>query len=221
MEYNRIVAVTGMPGLYEILSSKNDGALVRSVDDKSTKFISSRIHNLSHLESIEIYTTGENVNLTDVFNAMKSSGATLPDTKDAKAIKSYFEKVYPNMDFERVYNSDMKKMVKWYEALEANGVDFSAKEAEEGEADEEATDEAAAEAKPKKKAAAKASAGAQPDSSANAQPDSSANAQDGPEAQEKPQKKAAPKAAANDAAEGEEKPKKKAAPKKKKDDTAE
>src|SRR5687767_4301998 len=91
MEYNRIVAVTGLPGLYEIVSSKNDGALVRSVEDQTTKFISSRIHNLSHLESIEIYTTGENVNLTDVFQAMKASGDKLPDAKDAKALKGYFE----------------------------------------------------------------------------------------------------------------------------------
>lgn len=73
MEYSRIVAVTGMPGLYEILSSKSDGAIVRSLDDETTKFVSSRVHNLSHLESIEIYTTGENVSLGDVFTAMKSS----------------------------------------------------------------------------------------------------------------------------------------------------
>ena len=57
MEYNRIVAVTGLPGLYEAVSSKSDGAVVRSLDDQSTKFVSSRIHNLSHLESIEVYTT--------------------------------------------------------------------------------------------------------------------------------------------------------------------
>ena len=82
MEYNRIVAVTGMPGLYEVISSKSDGAIVRSLDDQSTKFVSSRIHNLSHLESIEIYTVRDNVSLTDVFSAMKSSDTALPDVKD-------------------------------------------------------------------------------------------------------------------------------------------
>ncbi|MBD0333652.1 MAG: DUF5606 domain-containing protein, partial [Chitinophagaceae bacterium] len=56
MEYNKIVAVTGLPGLYELLSSKSDGAIVRSLDDKSTKFVAARTHNLSHLESIEAYT---------------------------------------------------------------------------------------------------------------------------------------------------------------------
>lgn len=221
MEYNRIVAVTGLPGLYEIVSSKNDGALVRSVEDKTTRFISSRIHNLSHLESIEIYTTGENVNLTEVFNAMKSSGTALPDVKDNKQLKGYFEQVFPALDFERVYNSDMKKMVKWYESLNANGIDFTASAAEAtDESAEDATASAgetapvgesdtATDEKPKK-AAPKASADAQPDST-----------------EAKPRKKAAPKAEAEGAtdlfgdAAVEEKPKKKAAPKKKKDDTAE
>lgn len=114
-----------MPGLYEILSSKSDGAIVRSLEDGSTKFVSSRVHNLSHLESIEIYTTGENVSLADVFTAMKGSSEALPDVKDNKALKGYFEKVYPEMDFDRVYTSDMKKMVNWSAALQKHNIDFT------------------------------------------------------------------------------------------------
>ena len=106
MEYSKLVAVTGLPGLYELLNSKTDGAIVRSLDDKSTKFVSSRVHNFSHLESIEVYTTGDNVNLVDVFNAMTKAGGSLPDDKDATAVKKYFEKVYPDMDFERVYEEN-------------------------------------------------------------------------------------------------------------------
>ena len=149
MEYNRIVAVTGLPGLYEVVSSKNDGALVRSLEDKSTKFVSSRVHNLSHLESIEIYTSGDNVNLVDVFAAMKADGGALPDVKDNKALKAYFEKVYPQMDFERVYTSDMKKMVKWFEVLNSNSVEIKLTEAEdeseEAAAPEESADKVALE----------------------------------------------------------------------------
>src|SRR5690348_14526393 len=117
MDYNRIVAVTGLPGLYEAVSSKGEGAVVRSLEDKSTKFVSARIHNLSHLESIEVYTTKENVSLADVFNAMKQNQAPLPDVKDNKAVKNYFETVYPDLDFDRVYSSDMKKMIRWFEVL--------------------------------------------------------------------------------------------------------
>ena len=134
MEYRRIVAVTGLPGLFEIVSSKTDGALVRSLEDKSTKFVSSRVHNLSHLESIEVYTVRDNVNLVDIFDAMKASKEALPDGKDNKALKAYFEKVYPDLDFERVYSSDLKKMVKWFEILTKNNIDI--KLSQEGEAEE-------------------------------------------------------------------------------------
>ena len=145
MEYSRIIGVTGLPGLYELVSSKSDGALVRSLEDNSTKFVSSRIHNLSHLESIEVYTTGENVNLVDVFNAMKNSGQALPDAKDNKALKNYFETVYPDLDFDRVYTSDMKKMVKWFEILEKTGVEYKLR-GQEGEDAEAATEETPGEA---------------------------------------------------------------------------
>lgn len=138
MEYSRIVAVTGLPGLFEILTSKSDGAIVRSLDDGSTKFISSRVHNLSHLESIEIYTTGDNVSLSDVFAAMKGSTEALPNAKDNKALKNYFEKVYPEMDFDRVYTSDMKKMVNWYSSLEKHNIDFTVQEQPEEENGSEA-----------------------------------------------------------------------------------
>ncbi|HEY0068194.1 MAG TPA: DUF5606 domain-containing protein [Flavisolibacter sp.] len=140
MEYNRIVAVTGLPGLYEVISSKTDGALIRSLEDKSTRFVSSRIHNLSHLESIEIYTVRDNVPLSEIFTSMKNNGGDLPDVKDAKALRAYFEKAYPDMDFERVYGSDMKKMVNWFKMLEQHGVDYSAStQEEEGATEEEGT----------------------------------------------------------------------------------
>src|SRR5215218_1029229 len=108
MEYEKIISVRGLPGLYELVSSKSDGAIVRSLDDQSTRFLSSRIHNFSHLESIEVYTAGDNVNLADVFQVMENSKEPLPSEKDGNAVRTYFEKVYPDMDFERVYASDMK-----------------------------------------------------------------------------------------------------------------
>lgn len=129
-----MVSVTGLGGLYELVSSKADGGVVRSLEDKTTKFVSNRVHNFSHLESIEVYTTGENVNLVDVFTAMKESKETLPDAKaDAKAIKAYFEKVFPSMDMERVYGSDMKKMVRWFDILSKAGVEIKLSEAKEEE----------------------------------------------------------------------------------------
>lgn len=124
MEYNKIISVTGKPGLYELVSSKNEGALVRSLEDKSTTFVSSRMHNFSHLESIEVYTEDDNVNLVDVFKAMAGSGEKIPDEKDAAGVKKYFEKVFPSMDMARVYNSDMKKMIRWFGILQKNKIEI-------------------------------------------------------------------------------------------------
>ena len=143
MEYTKLVAVSGLPGLFELINSKTDGAIVRSLEDKSTRFVSSRIHNFSHLESIEIYTTGDNINLVELFHAMEKDGGKLPDEKDADAVKKYFQKVYPEMDFERVYPSDMKKMVKWFDVLKKNNVEIKLPEQPEEEIPEEETGQAA------------------------------------------------------------------------------
>jgi len=129
MEYSKIVAVTGLPGLYELLNSKTDGAIVRSLDDKSTKFVSSRIHNFSQLESIEVFTKRENVNLVEILKAIDTCKEKLPDEKDNTALKSYFIKVYPDLDFDRVYSSDLKKMIKWFSVLKNNDIEFKLSEA--------------------------------------------------------------------------------------------
>jgi cell division septation protein DedD len=141
MEYGKIIAVTGLPGLYELLTSKSDGAIVRSLDDQSTKFVASRVHNFSHLESIEVYTVRENVNLSEVFNAMEKSEEKLPDGKDGSALKKYFEKVYPDLDFERVYTSDLKKMAKWFEILTQNNIEIKLSAEQGGDEDEGEGDE--------------------------------------------------------------------------------
>ena len=130
MEYNKIISVTGMPGLYEMVTTRADGAVVRSLENNSTKFAASRQHQFSHLESIEVFTNKENVMLHDVFAAMKVSKEKVPEgSADAKEIKAYFEKVYPDLDHDRVFNSDLKKMVKWFHILEKHDIDFSVKEA--------------------------------------------------------------------------------------------
>ena len=198
MEYSKIIAVTGMPGLYELLSSKSDGAIVRSLEDKNTKFVSSSIHNFSHLESIEVFTVRENVNLVDVFHAMEKDGAKVPDGKDNAALKKYFEKVYPDLDFERVYSSDLKKMVKWFEVLKTNEIEIKLSQASDEPGEEESAPEAVAEeveeevesAKEEKKAPAKKKAAAKPKAKSDTE-------------EPKAKKEAKPK---------------KAAPKKKKDD---
>ncbi|GGB11041.1 DUF5606 family protein [Puia dinghuensis] len=192
MEYNKIIAVTGMPGLYELLSSKSDGAIVRSLDDKTTRFVASRSHNFSHLESIEVYTVRDNVNLVDVLKAMEASPEKLPDEKDNAALKAYFTKVYPDLDFERVYSSDLKKMVKWFSVLKTNNIEIKLTEPEPEE--EAASVEVAApapEEKEEKPAPAKKAVKAAKESQV-AEKESPA-AKEAPAAEKPKAKKAAPK----------------------------
>ncbi|MEO7446132.1 MAG: DUF5606 domain-containing protein [Ferruginibacter sp.] len=125
MEYNKLVSVTGMPGLFELLSSKADGGVVKSLEDKSSKFVSNRIHSFTSLDGIEVYTTKDNVALAEVFMAMQESKEAMPEgNADLPAIKDYFSKVFPSMDFERVYASDMKKMIKWFQVIKKNEVEI-------------------------------------------------------------------------------------------------
>jgi len=203
MDYSKLVAVTGMPGLYELVNSKSDGAIVRSLDDDSTKFASSRIHNFSHLESIEVYTVRDNVNLVEIFQAMDKAGGSLPDGKDNSALKKYFEKAYPDLDFERVYASDLKKMVKWFDILKKKNIEIKLTEPPVEEEPEQIPEE---EEKPAKKVAkkkevkdkaeevsrpAKVTA---PKKKAPAKKETAASAKPKKEKEEKPaKKKAAPK----------------------------
>jgi hypothetical protein len=202
MDYSKIIAVSGLPGLHELISSKNDGAIVRSLDDKSTKFVSSRIHNFSHLESIEIYTIRDNVNLVDILQSMQKSNASLPDTKDNAAIKKYFEGAYPDLDFDRVYTSDMKKIIKWYEILQKNNVEIKLAEP-------------AAEEAPVMEAAEKAPAVAEKAPAAAKEKPAAKTAKAAKEeaAEETPKKKAAPKKKETVVEEPAEKPAKAAAAK--------
>ena len=135
MEYNKLISVSGMSGLFELITSKNDGAIARSLENNNTQFISSRAHQFSHLESIEVYTTRDNVFLAEVFIAMGKCKDALPDEKDPKAVTAYFKKAFPTLDFERVYASDMKKMAKWFGQIQKNNIEpvLPAEEEEEEE----------------------------------------------------------------------------------------
>lgn len=216
MEYRQIVAVTGLTGLYQLVSTKNDGALVRSLADKSIKFVSSRLHQITPLESIEIYTYSDNVRLHNVLESMKQNDAAIAELVSGKKaaandIRAYFATVLPDFDQERVYTSDIKKIMKWYELLKANDLlNFEMYNQQMAEMEAAMEEEAPAEEAPKK-AAKKAVAKEEGEEKPVKKAAKKAVAKE--EGEEKPAKKAAKKAVAKE--EGEEKPKKAA---KKKED---
>lgn len=121
MKYNELVAISGLSGLFQLLSTKSDGAIVKNLEDNSTKFVPARLHNVTPLDSIEVFTEEDNVRLFEVFMSFKkneeSAGAFDVSKADNKKMKEHFGKLFPAYDKDRVYVSDMKKMIKWFAIL--------------------------------------------------------------------------------------------------------
>lgn len=121
MKYQELCAISGLSGLYHLLATKSDGAIVRNLDDNTTKFVAARSHNVTPLDSIEVYTNEDNVRLWEVFMNIKKNASHLDGfdiaKADNKAIKAMFLKLFPEHDQQRVYPNDMKKMIKWFGIL--------------------------------------------------------------------------------------------------------
>ncbi|MEE3998853.1 DUF5606 domain-containing protein [Tenacibaculum sp. FZY0031] len=127
MEFNKIIAVTGKPGLYEILSQTKTGVIVKSIVD-GKRFPITATHNVSLLENIAIYTYEEEVPLAQVLKNMadKEEGKEAISHKEsANKLTTYFGEVLPGFDEERVYASNIKKVIQWYNILAKAEFDFS------------------------------------------------------------------------------------------------
>ncbi len=135
MSLEKILSITGKPGLYELKSQTRSGFLAESLLDGKRISVSTR-HNVSLLSEIAIYTLTEEVPLREVFSkiAEKENGGEAISHKSSKdELEEYFFGVLPDYDEDRVYASDIKKVVQWYNLLLKSGItDFSEPE-EEGE----------------------------------------------------------------------------------------
>ena len=137
MKLEKVIAISGKPGLYEIISQSKSGVIVESLSEKK-RFPVNSLHNISTLNDIAIYTYEEEVPLKAVFLNIyeKESGEKSIDPKSSKnELTAYFGEVLPGFDEERVYASNIKKVLSWYNALVDAAFDFSAlkKELEEEE----------------------------------------------------------------------------------------
>lgn len=116
-----ILAVSGLPGLYKLVSSRQNGLFVQPLDGGKAKFCASRKHNFTPLETVAIYTMDDTEELIDVFlniKALEDEGFELPSKSSSnEEIKEFFGEVLPDYDRDRVYISDMKKVIKWYSVL--------------------------------------------------------------------------------------------------------
>lgn len=139
MSLDKILAISGKPGLFEIVTQTRTGAVVQSLIDKKRLTVGAH-SNISILSEIAIYTLAEEVPLRDVLKKVKDKEEGQPTSvshKDSKdALEEYFFNVLPDYDEDRVYPSDIKKVIQWYNLLQKNDL-LGALETEEVASDEE------------------------------------------------------------------------------------
>jgi hypothetical protein len=144
MNLQGIVAVGGKPGLWRALAQNKTGFVLESLDEKKTKLVANlSTAKLAALDEITIFGNDDDIKLTDVLERMKSA-ASVPDAKtDGKTMREFFREVAPDHDEEKVYASDMKKVISWFHLLKDMPLfneDAAAKPAE-GEAEVAAIEE--------------------------------------------------------------------------------
>ncbi len=133
MKIDKIIAISGKPGLFQIISQSKGGIIVESLQDKK-RFPVNSIHNVSTLSDIAIYTDEDEKPLKEVFLDIykKENGKKSIDHKAGKEdLLSYFSEILPNYDEERVYPSNIKKVIQWYNSLIDSDFDFSSLEENE------------------------------------------------------------------------------------------
>ncbi|MGB1248008.1 MAG: DUF5606 domain-containing protein [Chitinophagales bacterium] len=125
MDIKEILAVSGMPGLYKMLANRDNGLIVCALGDTQKKFAPARKHMFTPLENITIYTEDDGIELVKVFQKMKtdaSSNPVIAPNSKGPELRNYFEKIVPNHDTDRVYTSDIKKIIKWFNVLDEQGL---------------------------------------------------------------------------------------------------
>ena len=124
MSLEKILSISGKPGLYELKTQTRSGFLAESLIDGKKISVSGR-HNVSMLSEIAIYTITEEVPLREVFSKIseKENGGPAINHKASKdELEEYFFEVLPDYDEDRVYASDIKKVVQWYNLLQKHGI---------------------------------------------------------------------------------------------------
>ncbi|MFK7814188.1 MAG: DUF5606 domain-containing protein [Maribacter sp.] len=138
MSLEKILSIGGKPGLYKLVTQTRSGFVAESLLDGKKITVGLR-SNVSVLSEIAIYTLDEELPLREVFQKIqvkeKGGKTSIPHKSEKIKLEEYFFEVLPNYDEDRVYASDIKKVIQWYNLLQENGVtDFS-------EDNEDASDE--------------------------------------------------------------------------------
>ncbi len=123
-----ILAISGKPGLYKLVSRGSRNLIVESIDGKHQRMPAFQTDRVLSLADIAMYTDDEEVPLADVLTSLKNKekGAVCSlDIKKAskEQLFDFFAEVLPNFDRDRVFPSDVKKLIQWYNILIGAGLD--------------------------------------------------------------------------------------------------
>lgn len=125
MSLEKVLAIAGKPGLYKLIAQTRGGFVAESLIDKKRLSVNVQ-QNVSVLSEIAIYTLSEEVPLKEVFKNIKkkeNGGQTSVKAKDSKdTLEEYFFEVLPDYDEDRVYVSDIKKVIQWYNLLQEHNM---------------------------------------------------------------------------------------------------
>ncbi len=154
MNIKGIISISGKPGLHKVVSQTKNGLIAESLIDNK-RFPVYSTQQISALEDISIYTNDEDILLSEVFESLKkieNGKATISHKASATELSAKLEEALPNYDKERVYASDIKKLIQWYNVLVETGLLDAAAEDEEAKEDTKASKDKKAKASKDKKA---------------------------------------------------------------------
>ena len=140
-----ILAITGKPGLFKLVSRGNNMLIVESLLDGKRMPTYARDKIVS-LADVSMFTTGDDIALSEVLTKVGEKEGLNPASIDAKkadnnALRAWFTEVLPNWDEDRVYPSDIRKLIQWYNVLVNAGItDFSVEEEPAAEEEVETKD---------------------------------------------------------------------------------
>ncbi|MGB4840971.1 MAG: DUF5606 domain-containing protein [Saprospiraceae bacterium] len=124
MNIKNIVAVSGLPGLYKLVSTKTNGLIVSDPDTGKTRFCSVRQHQFTPMETVAVYTETDTIEIAKVFQTMLDmlTDTPIPASNASHTdLQKYFNLILPDYDRDRVFHSDMKKIIKWFNFLNERG----------------------------------------------------------------------------------------------------
>jgi hypothetical protein len=140
MSLEKIATVSGKGGLFKVVAPTKSGVILEAMDESRTKLIATTNHRLSLLNEISIYTTTKEgtVALEDVLKKIQKdyqNDLGVDANSDASELKAFLKSILPEYDEDRVYVSDIKKLVKWYELISKYAPEFFTEVKEEKKAD--------------------------------------------------------------------------------------